>query len=107
MRRRLEVDFAGDDGNHAGEAMVVFECGLEEGDVADVRRFTRCKTDQEKSTTTSSRIMTPQPAPTTSLFGGPGTGTLDSSSLRQRSSSYMSTYHYHFRRLYFFHSNPV
>ncbi|RYO68687.1 hypothetical protein AA0116_g1526 [Alternaria tenuissima] len=91
MRRRLEVDFAGDDGNHAGEAMVVFECGLEEGDVADVRRFTRCKTDQEKSTTTSSRIMTPQPAPTTSLFGGPGTGTLDSSSLRQRSSSYMST----------------
>jgi hypothetical protein len=94
MRRRLEVDFAGDDGNHAGEAMVVFGCGLEEGDVTDVKRFTRCKTnDQEKSTGPSSHILTTQPVQTTSLFGGTSMGTLDSgrTSPRGRSSSYMST----------------
>jgi hypothetical protein len=94
MRRRLEVDFAGDDGNYAGEAMVVFECGLEEGDVAGIKRFTRCKTNgKDRSTTTSTRISTPQPPQTTSLFGGPDTGTadLDRAPPRARSSSYMST----------------
>jgi hypothetical protein len=93
MRRRLEVDFAGDDGNYAGEAMVVFECGLDEGQVADIKRFTRVKTDEkEKSTTTSTRITTPQPTQTTSLFGGSGTGTPDlaGTSQRTRRSSYMS-----------------
>jgi hypothetical protein len=93
MRRRLEVDFAGDDGNYAGEAMVVFECGLDEGQVADIKRFTRVKTDEkEKSTTTSTRITTPQPAQTTSLFGGSGTGTPDLAGVSQRvrRSSYMS-----------------
>ena len=94
MRRRLEVDFAGDDGNYAGEAMVVFECGLEEGDTADIKRFTRCKTNEkDKNTTTSTRISTPQPPQTTSLFGGPGTGTPDLGRAppRVRSSSYIST----------------
>ncbi|CAO2654773.1 Nn.00g115060.m01.CDS01 [Neocucurbitaria sp. VM-36] len=94
MRRRLEVDFAGDDGNYAGEAMVVFECGLEEGDVANVTRFTRWKTNErDKSTTTSTRISTPQPSQTTSLFGGAGAGTPDTARVptRARSSSYMST----------------
>ncbi|RMY98952.1 hypothetical protein D0860_08409 [Hortaea werneckii] len=45
MRRRLEVDFAGDDGNHAGENVVVVECGLEEDgtSAAAVQRFTRCR----------------------------------------------------------------
>jgi hypothetical protein len=90
MRRKLEVDFAGDDGNHAGEAIVVFECGLEEGDVADVKRFTRCKTNEtDKSTNVSSRLSTPQPAQATSLFGGPGTDSAKPS--RARSSSYIST----------------
>lgn len=74
MRRRLEIDFAGDDGNHAGEAMVVFECGLDEGP-ADVKRFTRVKTEEkEKSTTNSTCITTPQPAQKASLFGGSGSG---------------------------------
>lgn len=93
MRRRLEVDFAGDDGNYAGEAMVVFECGLEEGDVAEIKRFTRWKTTgKDKSTNTSTRISTPQPSQTTSLFGGSGTGTPDlaRTTPRARSSSYLS-----------------
>ncbi|KAJ4368184.1 hypothetical protein N0V83_006540 [Neocucurbitaria cava] len=94
MRRRLEVDFAGDDGNYAGEAMVVFQCGLDEGDVADVTRYTRWRTnDKDKSTSTSTRISTPQPSQTTSLFGGSGTGTPDVVRIpqRARSSSYIST----------------
>jgi hypothetical protein len=90
MRRRFEVDFAGDDGNHAGEAMVVFECGLEEGDVANVKRFTRCKSDEkDKSINISSRVCTPQSAQSTSLFGGSGTYSARPS--RGRSSSYTST----------------
>ncbi|KAH7394973.1 hypothetical protein DE146DRAFT_721029 [Phaeosphaeria sp. MPI-PUGE-AT-0046c] len=94
MRRRLEVDFAGDDGNYAGEGMVVFECGLDEGHVADVKRFTRVKVNEkEKSTTNSTRITTPQPTQTTSLFGGSGSGTPDFSAMPQRvrRSSYMSS----------------
>ncbi|KAH5766119.1 hypothetical protein HBI16_151060 [Parastagonospora nodorum] len=93
MRRRLEVDFSGDDGNYAGEAMVVFECGLDEGQVADINRFTRVKTNEkEKSTTTSTRITTPQSTQPTSLFGGSGSGTPDvaETSQRIRRSSYMS-----------------
>ncbi|KAF2855714.1 hypothetical protein T440DRAFT_385865 [Plenodomus tracheiphilus IPT5] len=94
MRRRLEVDFAGDDGNYAGEAMMVFQCGLEEGNTANVKRFTRWKTNEKcKSTAASTRLSTPQPAPTSSLFGGSGAETPDTSKLptRARSSSYMST----------------
>jgi hypothetical protein len=94
MRRRLEVDFAGDDGNYAGEAMVVFECGLDEGQVADIKRFTRMKVNEkEKSTTTSTRIATPQLSQSASLFGGSGTGTPDLATQpqRMRRSSYMSS----------------
>jgi len=90
MQRTLEVDFAGDDGNHAGESVVVFECGLEEGDVADVKRFTRCKIDEkDKTTNVSSRIFTPQPAQAASLFGGPSANSTKPP--RGRSSSYIST----------------
>ncbi|KAF1846720.1 uncharacterized protein K460DRAFT_406911 [Cucurbitaria berberidis CBS 394.84] len=92
MRRRLEVDFAADDGNYAGEAMLVFKCGLDE-DVADITRYTRWKTNEkDKSTTTSTRISTPQPSQTASLFGGSGTGTpnLARAPPRARSSSYTS-----------------
>lgn len=94
MRRRLEVDFAGDDGNYAGEAIIVFECGLEEGSTADARRFTRWKSSEKtKSTATSTRLSTPQITPVASLFGGSGAGTPDTSKFhaRTRSSSYMST----------------
>ena len=119
MRRCLEVDFAGDDGNYAGEALVVFECGLEEGDVAAVKRFTRWRTPQAQERGKGSSVSaTPPSQPSSSLFGGSNTpnlsheeapswgfgniplseksnehplGTLAGRTQRGRSSSYMST----------------
>jgi hypothetical protein len=92
MRRRLEVDFAGDDGNYAGEAMAVFDCGLEEGDVTKITRYTRWKTRENVKKSSISTSMAPQ---TLSLFGGLGTGSPDVSDRntdrRTRSSSYIST----------------
>ncbi|KAF2032667.1 hypothetical protein EK21DRAFT_109740 [Setomelanomma holmii] len=94
MRRRLEVDFAGDDGNLAGEAMIVVDCGLDEGQIAGIKRYTRVKIDEkERSATTSTRITTPQPSQHVSLFGESGAGTPDlpGVSQRMRRSSYMSS----------------
>ena len=45
MRRRLEVDFAGDCGNEDGESIVVCSCGLNE-QPADIRRFTRAESSK-------------------------------------------------------------
>jgi len=42
MRRRLEVDFAGDDGKGAGESVFVFDCGFDDDQPASIRRYTRC-----------------------------------------------------------------
>ena len=42
MQRRLEVDFAGDDGSGAGEGVFVFNCGVDELSSVGIRRFTRC-----------------------------------------------------------------
>lgn len=92
MRRELEVDFAGDDGNYAGEAMVVFECGIEEGDIAAVKRFTRCKIQEKDRSGPSSRPSEPQER--ASLFGGSVTPDLPfngRSSERARRSSQLSS----------------
>lgn len=43
MCRRLEVDFAAFDENGAGEGIVVIRCGMDEGQVAELKRFTRCR----------------------------------------------------------------
>ncbi len=43
MRRRLEVDFAGGDESGAGEGVLVLGCGLDEGQQAMIKRYTRCK----------------------------------------------------------------
>lgn len=43
MRRRLEVDFAASDENEAGEGIFVIGCGLDEGQQALIKRYTRCK----------------------------------------------------------------
>ncbi|KAK7538184.1 uncharacterized protein J3D65DRAFT_587458 [Phyllosticta citribraziliensis] len=67
MRRRLEVDFAGDDGNDAGEAVVVIQCGLDEDSRAAVTRYTRLKVPNK-------RLAFPQKDAaqvTGSLFGDP------------------------------------
>lgn len=46
MRRRLEVDFAGDDGNKAGEGFFVIKCGTGENENAEIKRFTRLRSEQ-------------------------------------------------------------
>lgn len=43
MQRRLEVDFAAGDEGGAGEGIVVIGCGLNEGQNATIKRFTRHK----------------------------------------------------------------
>jgi hypothetical protein len=60
MRRRLEVDFAGDDGNFAGESMTVFQCGLDDDSVASVMRFSRLKVSEDEGTITDSVPLTPE-----------------------------------------------
>ncbi|KAK7609293.1 hypothetical protein JOL62DRAFT_613599 [Phyllosticta paracitricarpa] len=67
MRRRLEVDFAGDDGNDAGEAVVVFECGLDEDSQASVTRYARLKIPNRGLAVPSKEA----PKVTGSLFGDP------------------------------------
>lgn len=42
MRRRVEVDFSGDDGKGGGENIVIFECGDEDDQPASAQRYTRC-----------------------------------------------------------------
>ncbi|KFY14043.1 hypothetical protein V492_02884 [Pseudogymnoascus sp. VKM F-4246] len=46
MRRKLEVDFAGDDGRGAGESAIVIQCGAPEGEPAGITRFTRMRVEQ-------------------------------------------------------------
>jgi hypothetical protein len=70
MRRKIVVDFGGDDRHGAGEAIFVVACGLEEDSTPSIRRFSRRKT----------RLLTDfdlepypaiQPIPTRrSIFGG-------------------------------------
>lgn len=43
MQRKLEVDFGASDENDWGEGVVVIDCGLDEGHIAAIKRFTRCK----------------------------------------------------------------
>ncbi|KAL1593288.1 hypothetical protein SLS60_010896 [Paraconiothyrium brasiliense] len=95
MRRRLEVDFGGDDGNYAGEAMVIVECGLEEGDIAKLTRFTRWKTrENTKNSIQGTPGTSQQASQNTSVFGGSGAATPDHAGQRLphrlRSQSYAS-----------------
>ena len=47
MRRRLEVDFAGNtDG--AGETVVILDCGLDEGAKPRITRYTRCRLELDR-----------------------------------------------------------
>lgn len=50
MRRRLEVDFSGDDGQTAGENIIVIECGLEDDQAPVLKRYTRCRFTQKTET---------------------------------------------------------
>lgn len=95
MRRRLEVDFAGDDGNYVGEAMIVFECGLEEDDHARILRYTRWKTRENNKGSEMTAAAAPTSTQTSSLFGGSGVATPDvpyyKLTQRARSSSFVSS----------------
>lgn len=76
MRRKLEIDFAGDDENFAGEAMIVFECGLDDDSVALIKQYTRTKVEDELfSPRMADSIATIRPQRTPvqrdSLFGKP------------------------------------
>ncbi|KAL6719375.1 hypothetical protein ACLMJK_003614 [Lecanora helva] len=42
MRRRMEIDFAGNDENGAGESIVIISCALSDSEQAAVKRYTRC-----------------------------------------------------------------
>lgn len=73
MRRRLQVDFAGDDGRGAGECAVVIQCGAPESEPAHITRFTRMRAEQASL----DRFPIPKTPPVqekattvASLFGG-------------------------------------
>lgn len=74
MRRKLEVDFAGDDGNNAGESIAVFDCGLDEGSSAVIKRYTRCRFQEDRapppSATPPLTSSSTQASESPSLFGG-------------------------------------
>ena len=43
MRRRMEVDFAAGDMGESGEGVIVIDCGLDDGQQAAIKRYTRCR----------------------------------------------------------------
>lgn len=82
MRRKLEVDFAGDDGHGAGEGIIVTRCGVD-GHAPEIRRFSRWRSEQA-SLENYPHPKTPpmaSKAPTmASLFGGKVTELVETAS---------------------------
>ncbi|KAI0598338.1 hypothetical protein F4775DRAFT_556421 [Biscogniauxia sp. FL1348] len=73
MRRKLEVDFASDDGQCAGESIFVVNCALEEDQVPSLRRYRRSVTNPAQGgTTQASPLDVPAGVAPTSIFGGGG-----------------------------------
>lgn len=73
MRRRLEVDFAASDENGAGEGVLVIGCGLDEGQQAMIKRYTRCKvtesSDEDLAGQASSKPLAHRETSYGSIFG--------------------------------------
>lgn len=67
MQRKLEVDFANDDGAGAGESIFVIDCGLGEDRPACVQRFCRVLIPEDASNTKPDEPAAPQPP--RSIFG--------------------------------------
>ncbi|KAF7547600.1 hypothetical protein G7046_g8958 [Stylonectria norvegica] len=67
MQRRLEVDFASDDGLGAGENIFVIDCGLAEGSAARVERYTRSIVSKQVDAAEVTEALPTRPPP--SLFG--------------------------------------
>ncbi|PYI29816.1 F-box and WD domain protein [Aspergillus indologenus CBS 114.80] len=70
MRRELMVDFAGDDGQGAGESIIVISRGMGEDETAAIRRYTR-KISTLAMPPLSLGPLAVDGAPAPSLFGGP------------------------------------
>lgn len=64
MRRKLEVDFANDDGRGTGESIFVIDCGLAGNRPARVERYSRSKTPTQQQAVEQNGQLTPP-----SLFG--------------------------------------
>ncbi|KAH7136469.1 hypothetical protein EDB81DRAFT_693623 [Dactylonectria macrodidyma] len=76
MLRKLEVDFASDDGNGAGENIFVIDCGLAEDYLARVQRYSRTLVPHEDvQPITAETPSLPKPEP--SLFGPVDTATVE------------------------------
>ncbi|KAF2156796.1 hypothetical protein K461DRAFT_234548 [Myriangium duriaei CBS 260.36] len=76
MRRQLVVDFANDDGNHAGETIVVIDTGLDENTTSSIDRYSRIRPlhddlTESPSVTSLSAGSNDAPQKQESLFGGP------------------------------------
>ncbi|KAH7327990.1 hypothetical protein B0I35DRAFT_416283 [Stachybotrys elegans] len=71
MQRKLEVDFARDDGHGAGESIFVIDCGLGDDTAARVARYTRSsRATSDIEALEVLRPTTPRPPqPAPSLFG--------------------------------------
>ncbi|KAI3332106.1 hypothetical protein HD806DRAFT_479440 [Xylariaceae sp. AK1471] len=70
MRRRLEVDFAGDDELGAGESFFVIDCTLDDDRTWALRRFTRTIIHQaQPSAITQAMESSAEPVPCQSIFG--------------------------------------
>lgn len=67
MRRRLEVDFAHDDSNGAGEGIFVLDCGLAENSPARIHRYLRSVESTIKEDVVTATVTT-----VPSLFGATG-----------------------------------
>ena len=75
MRRRLVVDFAASDENGGGEGVVVINCAQDDGQHAEIKRYTRYKLpDALQASAHGSRSQSPDSAKSNnghaSLFGG-------------------------------------
>lgn len=74
MQRRLEVDFASDDGQGYGENIFLIDCGLAEGRQSHIQRYTRTDFNDKKAVDETETTY-PNP-PVHSLFGGLNTALL-------------------------------
>ncbi|KAI0391056.1 hypothetical protein F5Y17DRAFT_461184 [Xylariaceae sp. FL0594] len=84
MRRKLEVDFAGDDGLGAGESFFVIDCGLDEEQPWSLKRFAR-KMAPSSTTLQTSELSAPQVVQQ-SIFGG-GSGSVSSATAGSSTSA--------------------
>ncbi|KAI1435667.1 hypothetical protein GGR50DRAFT_291897 [Xylaria sp. CBS 124048] len=75
MRRKLEVDFAGDDKLGAGESFFIIDCALDDEKTWALRRFTRTMSIEPQPNATSPEAPESsfEPATHESIFGGPST----------------------------------